>query len=72
MYCGPVAAAAAVQLSACSPNFLIQEYNTTKLHREILKKPIELVNGHIIPPSEPGLGITLDEDVLTERLQADI
>ena len=27
MYCGPIAAAAAVQIDTCSPNFLIQEAN---------------------------------------------
>ena len=38
MYCGPVAAAAAVQLDTCSPNFLIQEFNVSPLHSEIFKE----------------------------------
>ncbi|MHA2394750.1 MAG: mandelate racemase/muconate lactonizing enzyme family protein [Promethearchaeota archaeon] len=67
MYCGPVAAAAAIQLDTCSPNFLIQEFNTTGLHAEILKKPILFKNGYIIPPTEPGLGVELNEDVIAEH-----
>ena len=67
MYCGPVAAAAAVHLDACSPNFLIQEYNTTGLHEEILKKPFRWDKGYIIPPKEPGLGVELNENVVAEH-----
>ena len=64
MYCGPVAAAAAVQLDTCSPNFLIQEYNGTDLHQEIFKEPIRFEKGYVIPPSGPGLGVELDEAVV--------
>jgi len=67
MYCGPVAAAAAIQLDACSPNFLIQEYNATELHDEILEKPIRLEKGYLIPPREPGLGLRLKEDIIAEH-----
>ena len=42
MYCGPVAASAAVQLDTCSPNFLIQEFNTNDLHNDIFVEPIKL------------------------------
>ncbi len=68
MYCGPVAAAAAVQVGACSPNFLIQEYNGDRLHYEILEEPIRFENGFITPPSGPGLGIELDEAVVKRQL----
>ena len=68
MYCGPVAAAAAVQLDACSPNFLIQEYNGGGLHYDILKEPIRFENGYITPPTAPGLGIELDEAVVKKHL----
>jgi 2-dehydro-3-deoxyphosphogalactonate aldolase len=64
MYCGPVAAAAAVQLDVCSPNFLIQEFNANSLHSDILKEPIRFENGTIIPPTAPGLGVELNEDVV--------
>lgn len=67
MYCGPVAAAAAVQLDTCSPNFLIQEFNVNDLHSEILVEPIQFENGSIIPPTGPGLGVELDESVVNKH-----
>jgi 2-dehydro-3-deoxyphosphogalactonate aldolase len=68
MYCGPVAAAAAIQLDTCSANFLIQEYNAGSLHAEIFEEPIHFENGYIIPPAGPGLGITLNEEVVKRNL----
>ena len=68
MYCGPVAAAAAIQVDTCSPNFLIQEANQGPLHKTIFKEPLILENGYIIPPTGPGLGIEFDEDVLKRHL----
>ena len=68
MYCGPIAAAAAVQIDTCSPNFLIQEANQGPLHKMIFREPIVFENGQIIPPTGPGLGIELDEDVLKGRI----
>ncbi len=68
MYCGPVAAAAAVQLDACSPNFLIQEYNGDRLHSDIFVEPIRFEQGGIAPPSGPGLGVEFDEAVLQKQL----
>lgn len=64
MYCGPIAAAAAIQLATCSPNFLIQEFNVSSLHANILKTPIQFENGYILPPTAPGLGVELDEDAV--------
>ena len=67
MYVGPVAAAAAVQLDTCSPNFLIQEYNGNDLHNEIFVDPIEFRDGYIVPPEGPGLGVELDERVVERQ-----
>ena len=61
MYVGPVAAAAAVQLDTCCPNFLIQEYNGGSLHEALFKEPIRFANGFIEPPTTPGLGLELDD-----------
>jgi 2-dehydro-3-deoxyphosphogalactonate aldolase len=68
MYVGPIAAAAAVQLDTCSPNFMIQEYNANDLHREMFIEPIVFENGHIIPPTGPGLGVELNEEVLRKHM----
>ncbi len=65
LYCGPIEGAANIQLSTCSPNFLIQESIETwgGFHAEILKSPIQWQDGYIIPPTEPGIGVELDESV---------
>ena len=69
LYCGPVEGAANIQISACSPNFLILESIQTwgGFHARILKKPIRWEDGYIIPPSEPGLGVELDEEVAAQH-----
>jgi len=63
LYCGPVVGAANIQLATCSPNFLIQESIETwqGFHAAILKKPIRWSEGYIIPPTDPGLGVELNE-----------
>lgn len=65
LYCGPVVGAANIQIATCSPNFLILESIETwgGFHSAILKKPIRFEDGHVIPSSEPGLGVELNEDV---------
>jgi 2-dehydro-3-deoxyphosphogalactonate aldolase len=65
LYCGPIEGAANVQISACSPNFLILESIQTwgGFHAEILKKPIRWEEGYVIVPDSPGLGVELDEEV---------
>ena len=68
MFCGPIAFAAALQINTCSPNFLIQEYNFTDLHNEILVNPIKYENGFITPPTGPGLGVELNEKVVKRQL----
>ena len=68
MYCGPVAAAAAIQIDTCSPNFLIQEANQGPLHKKIFKEPMVFENGYIIPPKGPGLGVEFDDDVVKAHL----
>lgn len=65
LYCGPIAGAADIQVSTCSPNFLIQESIQTwgGFHTEILIEPIQWQDGYIIPPTKPGLGVELNEAV---------
>ncbi len=68
LYCGPVVGAANIQLATCSPNFLIQESIETwqGFHAAILKKPIRWSEGYIIPPTDPGLGVELNEDYIKD------
>jgi 2-dehydro-3-deoxyphosphogalactonate aldolase len=65
MYCGPIIGAADIQIAACSPNFLIQEGIQTwgGFHAELLKEPTRWEDGHLIPPTRPGLGVELNEEV---------
>jgi 2-dehydro-3-deoxyphosphogalactonate aldolase len=69
LYCGPIEAAANIQLDTCSPNFLIQESIETfgGFHAEILKEPIKWEDGYIIPPTKPGLGVELNEEVASNN-----
>jgi galactonate dehydratase len=65
LYCGPIVGAANIQIATCSPNFLILESIETwgGFHSEILVKPIRFEDGHVIPSTEPGLGVEIDEAV---------
>ena len=65
LYCGPVVGAANIQLATCSANFLILEgiERWQGFHAEVLVKPIRWEGGYVIPPTEPGLGVELDEAV---------
>lgn len=65
LYCGPVVGAANIQISTASPNFLILESirDWSGFHARILKNPIRWEDGYAIPPTEPGLGVELNEDV---------
>ena len=65
---GPIITAAAVQIDANIPNFLIQEsiYKSRDFFDKIVKEPFEWQDGYIIPPERPGIGIELDE----KKLQA--
>jgi len=65
LYCGPIEAAANIQLAACSPNFLLLESIQTfgGFHAELLEVPIHWQEGYIIPSKEPGLGVILNEEI---------
>ena len=69
LYCGPIEAAAGIQIDTCSPNFLIQEGIETfgGFYAEILKEPIQWEDGYIIPPTKPGLGVELNEEVAAKH-----
>jgi L-alanine-DL-glutamate epimerase-like enolase superfamily enzyme len=60
-----VVASANIQLATCTPNFLIHEtiQGWQGFHADLVKTSIKFEGGFIIPPTEPGLGIELNEKV---------
>ncbi|MDP6420038.1 MAG: galactonate dehydratase [SAR202 cluster bacterium] len=63
----PVSTAACVQLDACIPNFALQEYTgeSEPPKSDLLVTPLELKEGYLTVPEEPGLGIELNEAALS-------
>lgn len=64
LYCGPIVGAANVQLATCSSNFLILESirDWSGIHADLLVTPMQFEDGHVIPPTAPGLGVELNEE----------
>ncbi|HEX3713610.1 MAG TPA: mandelate racemase/muconate lactonizing enzyme family protein [Trebonia sp.] len=65
VYGGPLIAAAALQLSLCSPNFLIMEAieRFDGVHAQFTDAPLAWHEGYLLPPAGPGLGVNLNEDL---------
>ena len=64
---GPISLAASLQIAGCIPNFLIQERGDRE--HELLAKPLPPVkDGHRPLPTDPGLGITIDEEKLMAQV----
>ncbi len=62
---GPINFAACLQIDACTPNFLIQEFvDPLGLGAGYLKEPFVVKDGYIDLPQRPGLGVELDEEFL--------
>jgi galactonate dehydratase len=61
---GPVGTAAAVQLDASIPNFLIQEYFVAQAPwiEEVVEGGPRVADGEIVVPDRPGLGVELHEE----------
>jgi galactonate dehydratase len=67
---GPVSTAIALHLAACTTNFKIQEYfnDFTEPHtRECAAGSPGPTGGYFALPGGPGLGVTLNEDVIREH-----
>lgn len=58
--------AAHLNLLSAIPNALICEFQqvANPLREELLNQPIKMVNGEIVIPDEPGLGIHLTDDII--------
>ncbi len=65
LYCGPIVGAANVQVATASANFLILESieDWGGFHADILTQKMDFEDGHVLPPTEPGLGVELNEEV---------
>jgi D-galactarolactone cycloisomerase len=61
-----VALAASIHLSAAMTECTVMEldYTYNPLRAELLRQPLEVENGFMVPPDKPGLGIELDIDAL--------
>lgn len=65
---GPCSLAASLQVAGCIPNFLIQERGDNE-YADLLAKPLPAVkNGYRPLPTDPGLGITIDENKLMAQV----
>lgn len=68
--CGsPILTAAALQVEATIPNFFIHEHHTRNLkdgNNSICKNPYFPQKGSFVIPDEPGLGIELNEKVISQ------
>ena len=69
LYCGPIVAAANIQLATSIPNFLILEsiHKMDGFHAQLLETPLRWEDGHIIPSTTPGLGVELDMEVVMQN-----
>jgi len=63
LYAGPVEWAANIHLAASIPNILMAETIETPFHNALIKGSIQVEDGFITPPTTPGLGIDVDEDL---------
>ncbi|NQW18034.1 MAG: galactonate dehydratase [Chloroflexi bacterium] len=63
--CSPVMTASCVQLDATLHNVAIQEYTGTEFELpklDLVNEPLKLVDGHLLLPDRPGIGIELNEE----------
>lgn len=65
---GPIATLATMHLSAAIPNFLVLEQmeQERQIRDAISTSPVQIVNGHFVVPSDPGLGTDINMDRLND------
>lgn len=69
---GPASTAAALHLGACTTNFKIQEYFNDFAEafvKDAASGLPEVIDGYFALPDRPGLGLTLNEDVIAAHPQ---
>ncbi len=72
----PISTAVCVQLDACIPNAVLQEYTGEGVAigmgtdmRRVVKSPVKLENGYLIVPETPGIGVEIDEEAVREGMR---
>jgi galactonate dehydratase len=62
---GPIGTMVSVHLALALPNFLILEQVRSDVpwRREIVDQPFETTDGYVLPPTRPGIGVELLEEV---------
>ncbi|MDA9865436.1 mandelate racemase/muconate lactonizing enzyme family protein [bacterium] len=63
LYAGPIEWAANIHLSGTLPNLLIAETIETPFHDALIKGTIQVEDGYVPLPQEPGLGIEVNEEL---------
>lgn len=63
---GPISTIASLHLDLCIHNCLMQEIFVSSIdqYNELLTQPIQVIDGHCMPPEGPGWGVELREDVM--------
>ena len=70
---GPVSTAACLHLNLASPNFGVQEWGIrgdtppAPVLPEIFPVPLDWADGHLLPPTKPGLGIEFDREAARKQ-----
>jgi galactonate dehydratase len=60
---GPVSTASSIHVGFATPNYLIQEVVRADVpwRNDILTAPLDITRGYVLPPTQPGLGIDINE-----------
>jgi L-alanine-DL-glutamate epimerase-like enolase superfamily enzyme len=69
--CGPIGTYAMMHVCAAVPNFLALEFHhlDDQLWSDLIVEGPMIVDGHIEVPEKPGLGVTLNEDVVKQGMR---
>jgi galactonate dehydratase len=67
---GPIGTMVSVHLALTMPNFLILEQvrGDVPWRHEIVDTPLETADGYVTPPTRPGIGVELIEEVAAEHI----
>jgi galactonate dehydratase len=60
----PISTAACIQIDACIPNFVLQEYTGEDKppKSEMVKEPLRLEKGYLEIPDRPGIGVEINDE----------